>query len=173
MLLREGKIYMSAKKQAGAWSPKKQKHYERVARLQYGAEIVNESVQRWNNYTKAQQEAIQREGGEVYIDLAKAIEAGIPAHASEVQSILQRWHEHLRYFYEPTLEILRGLGEGYRSEPGFIAFFQKFHAELPEYLCEAITLYVDDLEYAEIERMLAEDDLTAKTSRLSSQQKAP
>jgi MerR family transcriptional regulator, thiopeptide resistance regulator len=170
MLWREGKSNMSKKKQAVGWTPQKQKHYERVARLQYGAEIVNESVQRWNSYTKAEQAAIQQEGGEVYADLAKALEAGTPSHDSEVQAILERWHQHLRYFYEPTLDILRGLGEGYRSEPGFIAFFQKFHAELPEYLCEAITKYVDDLEYAEIERMLAEDDLTAKASRLSMKQ---
>jgi hypothetical protein len=160
---------MGKKKQAETWTPRKQKHYERVARLQYGAEIVNESVQRWNSYSKAEQDAIQQEGGEVYQDLAKAIEAGTPSHDGEVQAILERWHQHLRYFYEPTLDILRGLGEGYRSEPGFIAFFQKFHPGLPEYLCEAITLYVDNLEYAEIERMLAEDDLTAKASRLSSQ----
>lgn len=163
---------MSGKKQFGTLSARKQQHYERIARLQYGAETVNESIKRWNSYTKAQQEAIQQEGGEVYGDLVKAIEAGIPAHHNEVQSIVQRWHEHLRYFYEPTLDILRGLGEGYRSEPGFIAFFQKLHPELPEYLAEGIAQYVDALEYAEIERLLAEDDLTTRSARLSSQHRA-
>jgi hypothetical protein len=71
---------------------------------------------------------------------------------------LQRWHQHLRYFYEPTLEILRGLGELYHSHPDFMANFQELHPELPVYLYEAIHQYVDDLEYAEIERMLAEDE---------------
>ncbi len=36
----------------------------------------------------------------------------------KVQAILARWHEHIRYFYEPTLEILRGLGEGVRGGQG-------------------------------------------------------
>jgi hypothetical protein len=46
----------------------------------------------------------------------------------------------------------------YNTDPEFIAFFQQFHPDLPAYLQESITLYVDDLEYAEIARMLAEDE---------------
>jgi len=33
----------------------KQKQYERVARLPIGPELVNESIQRWNGYSKAEQ----------------------------------------------------------------------------------------------------------------------
>jgi hypothetical protein len=75
-----------------------------------------------------------------------------------------RWQHHLRYFYEPTLDILRGLGEAYNSHPDFITFFQALHPDLPGYLQAAITRYVDDLEYAEIERLLAEDE--ARNRRL-------
>jgi hypothetical protein len=74
-----------------------------------------------------------------------------------VQEIFKRWHQHLHYFYEPTLEILRGLGETYNTHPEFIANFQRLHVDLPQYLQEGIRQYVDDLETAEIERMLQED----------------
>jgi hypothetical protein len=66
-----------------------------------------------------------------------------------------------RHFYEPTLDVLRGLGEHYNAHPEFNANFSKLHTDLPAYLQEAITQYVDDLEYAEIERMLAEDEEAA------------
>jgi len=56
------------------------------------------------------------------------------------------------------LEILRGLGELYNTSDEFRAFFQKIRPDLPAYLQEKIALYVDDLETAELERMLAEDD---------------
>jgi hypothetical protein len=158
---------MSRKQNPGFYSPQKQKHYERMARLQYGPEIVNESVRRWNSYTRAERQEILQRGGRNYTDLAEAIAAGKPAQSAEVQAILARWHEHLRHFYEPTLDILRGLGELYRSDPNFMAFFQQFHTDLPEYLHEAITQYVDDLETVELERLLAEDDLSARRSRLS------
>lgn len=153
-----GEVPMSKKRLFEAFSEEKQKEYEREIRLQYGSGAVNESIKRWNSYTAAQRAAIGEEGNQIYSDLVDAIEAGTPAQSGEVQAILRRWHNHLRYFYEPTLDILRGLGEMYNSHPDFIANFKKLHPDLSEYMREAITQYVDDLEYAEIERMLAEDE---------------
>jgi DNA-binding transcriptional MerR regulator len=153
-----GEVNMSKKRMFEAFSEEKQKHYERLARLQYGPETVNESIRLWNSYTEDQREAIRQEGGQIYNDVVDAIEAEKSPQSAEVQAIMQRWHQHLRYFYEPTLDILRGLGQGYNSHPDFIANFQKMHPDLPAYLSEAIEQYVDDLETEEIERMLAEDE---------------
>jgi DNA-binding transcriptional MerR regulator len=156
-----GEVNMSKKKLFEAFSEEKQEHYQRVARLQYGPDTVNASIKLWNSYSKAKQDAVMQEAGEIYSDMAAALEAGKSAQSAEVQAILVRWHENMRNFYEPTLEIMRGLAEGYHTDPGFIATFQKFHADLPDYLFEGITQYVDDLEYAEIARMLAEDEAAA------------
>ena len=153
-----GETTMSKKQLFRAFSDEQQKDYERQVRLQYGPDIVNESIRRWNRYTRAEQDAILEEAGQIYTELVKAIEAGKSPDNDEVQTILQDWHNNLHHFYEPTLEIMRGLAETYNSHPDFIANFQKLHPELPEYLQTAITEYVDELEYAEIERMLAEDE---------------
>lgn len=153
-----GDMDMSKKKLFEPFSEKKQKQYEREARLQYGPDKVNESIKRWNSYTKDQKEAIQEEGGQNYKDMVKAMKAGLPIESDAVREIVKRWHEHISYFYEPTLEILRGLGDAYKNNSEFHAFFAKIHDDLPEYLSAAIIQYVDDLEYAEIERMLAEDE---------------
>lgn len=157
-----GEEDMSKKQMFEAFSEEKQKHYERVARLQYGPDLVNESVKRWNRYTKAQKDQIMAEAGEIYSDMVKALEADLSPQSPEVQAILERWHQNLRNFYEPTLEVLRGLGDGYNTDPEFIATFTKMHPELPAYLQQGITEYVDALEYAEIERLLAEDEEQAK-----------
>jgi hypothetical protein len=151
-------VTMSKKKMFEGFSEEKQKEYERRARLQYGPENVNESIRRWNSYSKEQQAAIQAEGGEVYLGLVETMKAGKTAADAEVIDLLGRWHNHMRYFYEPTLDILRGLGDLYNTDPEFMAFFQQIHPDLPAYLQMTITQYVDDLEYAEIERMLAEDE---------------
>lgn len=135
----------------------KQKEYERSARLQYDPQIVNESVKLWNSYSEAQRDDIKAEGLQIYGDVVIAIEAGATPDSPDMQEILARWHAHLHYFYEPTLEILRGLGEIYNSDPDFIANFQDLHPDLPKYLEESIALYVDALETAEIERLLRED----------------
>ncbi len=138
-------------------SAEKQKQYERQARLQYGPDNVNVSVRRWASYSQAQKDAIQAEGGQVYTDLVEAMEAGQPAGSAEVEAILARWHRHTRFFYEPTLEILRGLGELYNTDPEFMAYFRQYHDDLPAYLQETIAHYVDTLETRELERMLLDD----------------
>lgn len=153
-----GELDMSKKKLFEGFSPEQQKQYEREARLQWGPEIVNNSIKRWNHYTEAQRQAILDEGGAIYDDLVRALVAGEAPQSPGVQAILVRWHNHIHHFYEPTLDILRGLGQGYNSHPDFIANFQKLHPDLPAYLEAAINQYVDDLETAAIERMLAEDE---------------
>lgn len=159
-----GEVDMSKKRLFEAFSEEKQKHYERLARLQYGPDKVNESVKRWGSYTQEQKEAIQEEGSQVYRDMVEAMKAGQTSDSAEVQTIVQRWHDHINYFYEPTLEILRGLGEGYSAHPDFIAFFEKLHPELPSYLSAAIAHYVDELEDIELARMIAEDKADAASS---------
>ncbi len=139
-----------------------QKQYEREARLQYGPGTVNESIERWNSYNEAEQEAIIAEGNQIYADLAEAMEAGNVAGDRPVVDILERWQEHLRRFYEPSLDMLRGLGQMYNSDPRFIANFQNIHSGLPAYLELVIDHYVDELETAELERMLAEDEALEK-----------
>ena len=149
-------------------SEAQQKQYEREARLQYGPAEVNETIGRWNSYSKAQQEAIKAEGEQIYVDLAAALEARLEARDEQVREILERWQRHLRHFYEPSLDRLRGLGQLYNSHPDFIANFQRIHPELPVFLERVIEDYVDDLETAELERMLAEDEaLEQRRGRLA------
>lgn len=158
----QGEKPMSGKRLFEAFNEETQKQYEREARLQYDPQIVNDSIRRWDNYSKGEKDRILAEAGEVYSDIVEAIEAGKPPQSPDVQAILERWHKNIFHFYEPTLEILRGLGDGYNNDPAFIANFQKLHPDLPAYLQQGITQYVDDLETVEIERMLAEDEARNK-----------
>lgn len=155
-----GEKDVSKKQLFKGFSKKQQKQYEREARLQYGPDNVNESVRRWASYSKAEQKAIQEQGGQVYLDFVAALKAGKAADDPDVQAIVRRWHHNIRYFYEPTPEILRGLPELYNTHPDFIAFFEKIDPRLTAYIAEAVPVYVDALETEAIEQMLAEDERT-------------
>lgn len=148
------------------FSDEQQRDYERLARLEYGPDLVNESVRRWKSYTEAEQDAIMAEGSAIYSDIAAAIDEGLAPTDPDVQRHLDRWHQHLRYFYEPTLDVLRGLGETYALNPEFRANLGKIHAMLPDYLREGVAHYVNELETKIITQMLAEDD--ARRRRLQS-----
>jgi MerR family transcriptional regulator, thiopeptide resistance regulator len=154
-----GETTMAKKQLFKGFTPEEQKQYEREARLQYGPDTVNASIKLWNSYSKEKQEAIMAEAGEIYTDFAEAMVSGKPATSSDVQDIVARWHQNMRYFYEPSYDVMRGLANGYNTDPAFMKTFQQFHPDLTPYLEESITFYVDELETAEISRMLAEDEV--------------
>ncbi len=140
-----GEVEMSNKQFFAGFSEEKQQHYEaEIANdPRYDQNKVRESQRHWKSYSAEKKEQIKAEGGAIYADLVAEIGKG--ADSPEVQAIMGRWHQHLRYFYEPTPEILRGLGQIYNQHPDFIATFQQMHPDLPAFLEQAVTHYCDTL----------------------------
>lgn len=143
---------MSSKKKAYVGhSPEKQKQYEQEAQNLWG-DSVKQSVQLWNSYSEEQRAEILKEAGDIYTEIIGKMPLG--PNSPEVQALLVQWHQNLRHFYEPSLEVLRGLGETYHDHPEFNATFTAMHPDLPAFLKEAIGLYVDELEMQWLEREL-------------------
>lgn len=139
-----GDVEMSDKRQLfGDMTKEDEERYEREAREQYGDEEVSASYKLWNNYSAHKQQQIKDEGNTIYTDLAKLIDAGKEPTSPEVQQVIGRWHQHMRYFYEPSVARLRGLGQLYVDSPDFAKNFRKVHARLPEFMQEAINIYCD------------------------------
>jgi DNA-binding transcriptional MerR regulator len=138
-----GEVNMSNKKVFEGFSEEKQKQYEEEAQNLWG-DKVKQSTQLWNSYSEQKKQQIMQEGNDIYADIAANMSKG--PQSPEVQAILVRWHQHLRYFYEPSLQILRGLGEMYQDNPDFNTNFAGLHPDLPAFLKQAITYYVDGLE---------------------------
>lgn len=138
-----GEKEMSAQELFQGFDDETQARYEQEAAEMYDAETVRETSRRWKSYTAEDKARIMTEGGQIYHDLADMLDRD-PADA-EVQAAIGRWHQHLRAFYEPTPEVLRGLGDGYAENPEFAAFFAAMHPDLPDFLRRAIDQYVDTL----------------------------
>jgi hypothetical protein len=100
-------------------------------------------MQRWGSYSPEKKQSILAEGGEIYQAIVAAMPHG-PA-SPQVQDEIARWHQNLRYFYEPTQEILLGLGDLYNDDPQFNAFFQRIHPELASFMRQAIQVYCSKL----------------------------
>jgi hypothetical protein len=52
----------------------------------------------------------------------------------------------LRYFYEPTVAVLRGLSIGYVEDPAFNAFFARMDEGLALFMRTVVEVYCDRLE---------------------------
>ncbi|MCB9455894.1 MAG: MerR family transcriptional regulator [Anaerolineaceae bacterium] len=139
----KGEEPMSNKQIFGGFNEEQEKRYTEEAAKLYGEERVRKSVNLWNSYTAEKKAQIKAEGSAIYLDLVAAMPGG-PTSA-ETQAILARWHQHLRYFYEPHVEILRSLGQMYNQSPEFIANFEALHPDLPPFLEAAISHYCDTL----------------------------
>ena len=137
----KGQQTMQKKEYFEGFSEEKQKQYEEDIRRRYG-EKAFEGVTDWNSYSPEQKARIIAESQAIYDDLVKVMGKGYSS--PEVQQIIARWHQHLRYFYEPSTERLRGLGQLYTEDPEFVAKFRSIHPELPEFLNQAIQYYCKD-----------------------------
>lgn len=146
-----GEVNMNKNKLFGGFDQAKQKQYEKEAINLWG-DSVKKSIKLWNSYGKQKQEEIMQEGSTIYLEIIANMNKG--QGSPEIQALLVRWHQHLRYFYEPSLEVLRGLGEAYNDHPDFNATFTAMHPNLPAFLKKAITIYVDDLETQWLEKEL-------------------
>lgn len=136
-----GELEMSKDKIFEGFSPETQKKYEEEAVTQWGI-TAKQSIKLWYSYSEEEKQKIMAEGKAIYSDIIANMDKG--ADSPQIQALLSRWHQHMRYFYEPTLEILRGLGEMYCDNPDFNATFTKMHPDLPAFLKEAILYYVDN-----------------------------
>ncbi len=126
-------------KELFAFSEEQQAKYEQEAEALWG-ESVRASSRKWKGYSAEKKKQIFAEGEAVYLDLIERLD-DVPASPA-VQAIIGRWAQHMRYFYEPTPEIMQGLGQAYVEHPGFRAFFDKMHPRLAEFMREAIEVYV-------------------------------
>jgi MerR family transcriptional regulator, thiopeptide resistance regulator len=135
----KGKIDMDGKELFEGFSDEQQKIYEEEARRRWGDHHVDESHQRWGSYSDEKKKQVLAEGQQIYQDMAAAMPLG-PASA-QAQSCVARWHANLRNFYEPTTEILLGLGDLYNDDPDFNATFNKIHPDLAEFMRQAIQIY--------------------------------
>lgn len=144
ILYLKGSIKMEMKELFSGFSEEKQQEYEEVVRQRFGDKELKESQRRWGSYKAEKKEEIKAEGGEIYLDLVRAMAFG--PESPQAQEGIARWHQHLRYFYEPTPEILLGLGEGYNSDPEMAETFRNIHPELAPFMREAIRVYVSKLQ---------------------------
>lgn len=137
----EGKLEMDNKDLFAGFDEARQKEYAAEAERRWDPQKVRQSNERWNRLTREQKAEIMQEGNQIYTDMVAQL--GHEPDSEAVQAIVARWHQHIRHFYEPTFDILRGLGQGYAHDPAFRATFEAMHPDLPDFLQAAIAIYCD------------------------------
>lgn len=139
----KGEMKMSNNEIFGGFSEEQQEEYAQQARERWDPELVDQSMKRWKSYSPEKKQQVLDEGQAIYVDILEHMKEGKTPGSAEVQACLVRWHQHMRYFYEPSWAILRGLGQGYANSPEFRTNFEKMHPDLPDFLNESIQIYTE------------------------------
>jgi hypothetical protein len=139
----KGELEMSKNEFFGGFSEAQQEEYAQQARERWDPNLVGQSMKLWKSYSPEKKQQVLDEGNAIYTDILALMEQGKTPGDPEVQACLIRWHQHIRYFYEPTLAMLSGLGQMYATSPDFRSNFEKLHPDLPDYLNAAIQDYTE------------------------------
>jgi len=124
-----------------AFNEEEQEKMEKEAMQMYDPETVKESNRKWENYTMAEKQKIGEEGNAIYQGFVDAISKG-PA-SQEAQTCVQRWRDHMNYFWTPNEDQLMGLMDFYNNDPRFKKNFDKIHPDLANFVKEAVTNYLE------------------------------
>lgn len=114
--------------------------YEQEAKERWGnTDAYKQSQEKVKNMSKEDWERIGKEND----DLLKELVANMQESPSspKIQSLIGRHYNNLRNFYEPNLEMYRGLAEMYVSDARFGEFFAKYHKNLAPFMREAMLEY--------------------------------
>ena len=126
-----------------AFNDEEQEKMEKEAIQMYDPETVKESNRKWKNYTMAEKQKIGEEGNAVYQGFVDAMSKG--PDSQEAQACVQRWRDHMNYFWTPNPDQLIGLAELYNDDPRFKMNFDKVHPDLAQFVREAVMIYVNKL----------------------------
>jgi DNA-binding transcriptional MerR regulator len=136
----KGQKEMSNKQIFAGFTPEEEEKYAREAEQMYNPETARASNKKWKGYSDEQKQHILDEGKQVYVDLTASMPRG--ADSAEVQALVERWREHMDYFWTPNLDQLLGLAQGYNDDPRFKANFDQMHPNLATFMLKAVKAYV-------------------------------
>lgn len=137
-----GTASMSDKDLYVGLTKEEEKTYGDEAEARWGhTEAHRQSVNRYGRLSAVEKQAIGRAGQELLKELASHMQE--PPESEIVQGLIARHYEGLRVFYDPSIQLYRGLAEMYVSDSRFIRYFDSVSPGLAPFLRQAMLAYCE------------------------------
>ncbi len=135
---------MHDKELYGGFTKEEYEAYSKEAKERWGdTDAFKQSVGKYEKLTKEERAAMQKAGDDLLKEIVANMSSG--AESPEVQALIAKHYDGLRFFYEPNPELYRGLANMYVDDPRFAATFKKYHPDLPEFMRDAMHVYCNTL----------------------------
>lgn len=121
----------------GHWSPE---DYEDEAKERWGdSDAYRQSQRRTSTYTKEDWLRIKAEGSTLEERFAAAMRRGIAADTAEAMDLAEEHRQQIgRNFYDCSLQMHRGLGQMFVTDPRFRAHYEEIAPGLADFVSRAI-----------------------------------
>ena len=116
--------------------------YAEEAKQRWGhTEAYKQSQERVAKMTPEQWEKIKQDGDALMREIVSQMGQG--AKSPEAQALIAKHYNNLRNFYEPNLEMYRGLAEMYVQDERFKAYFEQYAPGLTQFMHDAMLEYCE------------------------------
>ncbi len=114
-------------------------HEDEVKERWGHTEAYKESARRTKGYTKADWERFKAESEEIGTAIAALMDEGVPPEDPRAMEQVERHRLQIdRWFYPCSREMHENLGRLDVADPRFTATYEKIHAGMAQYVCDAI-----------------------------------
>ncbi|MCX6739376.1 MAG: TipAS antibiotic-recognition domain-containing protein [Candidatus Parcubacteria bacterium] len=121
--------------------------YEEEAREKWGdTEAYKQLQERVKKMSKEELAQAAADADKTIAEIAEYMKEGETPESEKVQALIARHYHHLRTFYEPNLQIYRGLADMYVSDERFRSHYEKMGKGLAEFLQSAMIAYCNAME---------------------------
>lgn len=107
-----------------------------------------QSTERVKNMGKEEMARVLKESDGLMKEIAANMSHG-PA-SPDIQKLIGRHYASLRHFYEPNLEMYRGLGQLYVDDERFGKYFEKYAPGLARFMRDAIAAFCGSQKNKEV-----------------------
>jgi MerR family transcriptional regulator, thiopeptide resistance regulator len=118
--------------------------YAGEAKERWGTtDAYKQSQERVKKFMKEDWDRIGQEAGSINKDLLASMQGGKAASDPTNMPIVARHYAWLRNFYEPSLDMYRGLASMYVEDPRFAANYDKYAPGFAVYVRDAMHAFCD------------------------------
>lgn len=116
--------------------------YAAEAKERWGnTDAYKQSMERTKNLSQKELAELGRKGVEWTKNFATHM--GEDPRSEDVQKLIAEHYNGLRTFYEPNLEMYRGLANMYVEDPRFTAYYDKHRPGLAQFMRDAMLAYCE------------------------------
>ena len=131
---------MNDKDLYGSFTKEEMEEYAKEAKMRWGnTKAYQESQERYKKMSKADLELIQKEGDILMKEIAANMNEDVKSE--KIQKLIDRHYNNLGNFYEPNLELYKGLAEMYIADKRFTAYFEKYNKGLAQFMHDVMIIY--------------------------------